>query len=160
MSSVDPSAPSPIQCSTPGTFVARGCTSMHFGENQLSPHSISFSLLSTPHPSLFQQALVRSSIRCYPDFNLDMDRSCGFGSMACDWTPYSDSVSLRLRTLQSLTSPQTITRRLIFQEAHRHPTKGLRLLVGTRFQVYFTPRQGCFSPFPLGTASLSVARRS
>ena len=34
----------------------------------------------------------------------------------------------------------------------------LRLLVGTRFQVYFTPRQGCFSPFPLGTASLSVAR--
>ena len=35
----------------------------------------------------------------------------------------------------------------------------LRLLVGTRFQVYFTPRQGCFSPFPLGTISLSVARR-
>ena len=34
----------------------------------------------------------------------------------------------------------------------------LRLLVSTRFQVYFTPRQGCFSPFPLGTASLSVAR--
>lgn len=27
----------------------------------------------------------------------------------------------------------------------------LRLLVSTRFQVYFTPRQGCFSPFPLGT---------
>ena len=27
----------------------------------------------------------------------------------------------------------------------------LPLLVGTRFQVYFTPRQGCFSPFPLGT---------
>ena len=72
---------------------------MHFGENQLSPHSISFSLLSTPHPSLFQQALVRSSIRCYPDFNLDMDRSYGFGSIACDWTPYSDSVSLRFRTL-------------------------------------------------------------
>ncbi len=32
----------------------------------------------------------------------------------------------------------------------------LRLLVGMRFQVYFTPRQGCFSPFPLGTAPLSV----
>ena len=27
----------------------------------------------------------------------------------------------------------------------------LHLLVGTRFQVFFTPRQGCFSPFPLGT---------
>ena len=133
---------------------------MHFGENQLSPYSISFSLLSTAHPRLLQQSLVRSSIRFYPDFNLAMDRSYGFGSIACDWAPYSDSVSLRLRTLESLTSPQTITRRLIFQEAHRHPTKGLRLLVGTRFQVYFTPRQGCFSPFPLGTASLSVARRS
>lgn len=37
--------------------------------------------------------------------------------------------------------------------------KTLRLLVSTRFQVYFTPRQGCFSPFPLGTASLSVTLR-
>lgn len=33
----------------------------------------------------------------------------------------------------------------------------LPLLVSTRFQVCFTPRQGCFSPFPLGTVSLSVA---
>ena len=29
--------------------------------------------------------------------------------------------------------------------------KKLHLLVGTRFQVSFTPRRGCFSPFPLGT---------
>lgn len=29
--------------------------------------------------------------------------------------------------------------------------KALHLLVGTRFQVCFTPRRGCFSPFPLGT---------
>ena len=34
--------------------------------------------------------------------------------------PYSDSLSLRLRTSQSLTLPHTITRRLIFQEAHSH----------------------------------------
>ena len=32
-----------------------------------------------------------------------------------------------------------------------HSKRMLRLLVSTRFQVYFTPRQGCFSPFPLGT---------
>jgi hypothetical protein len=32
----------------------------------------------------------------------------------------------------------------------------LRLLVGTRFQIYFTPLPGCFSPFPHGTGSLSV----
>ncbi len=60
---------------------------MHFGENQLSPNSISFSLLSTAHPSLFQQALVRSSIRFHPDFNLAMDRSSGFGSIARDCRP-------------------------------------------------------------------------
>jgi hypothetical protein len=58
---------------------------MHFGENQLSPYSISFSLLSTGHPRLFQQALVRSSIRFHPDFNLPMDRSYGFGSTIRDY---------------------------------------------------------------------------
>ena len=46
-----------------------------------------------------------------------------------------------------------------------HYTKGtpslhqeLRLLVGIRFQVFFTPLSGCFSPFPHGTGSLSVTR--
>ncbi len=38
------------------------------------------------------------------------------------------------------------------------PQKGLRLLVGIRFQVFFTPLSGCFSPFPHGTSSLSVTR--
>lgn len=63
---------------------------------------------------------------------------------------------MRLQTLQSLTSLRTITRRLILQKAYRHfysseDDSKLRSLVGTRVQVYFTPRQGCFSPFPLGT---------
>ena len=35
---------------------------------------------------------------------------------------------------------------------------GLPRLVGLRFQVYFTPRMGYFSPFPHGTGSLSVAK--
>ena len=41
-----------------------------------------------------------------------------------------------------------------------HHPKGqrLRLLVGIRFQVSFTPLSGCFSPFPHGTCSLSVTR--
>ena len=38
------------------------------------------------------------------------------------------------------------------------PQMGLRLLVGIRFQVSFTPLSGCFSPFPHGTCSLSVTR--
>jgi len=97
---------------------------MHFGENQLSPNSISFSLLSTAHPSLFQQTTVRASSRFYPTFTLSMDRSSGFGSAPRDLSPYSDSVSLRLRTLESLTSPRNATRWLIFQEARRHPSRG------------------------------------
>src|SRR4051812_43597303 len=44
-----------------------------------------------------------------------MDRSLGFGSMSGDWTPISDSLSLRLR-LFGLTSPPTITRRPIMQK--------------------------------------------
>jgi hypothetical protein len=63
-----------------------------------------------------------------------------------------------------LTSPHTMTRRLILQKARSHittetsPVKLLRL-VGTRFQVLFhDPSPGCFSPFPHGTRALSVIR--
>ena len=145
----------------PHNFPTRGCTSMHFGENQLSPNSISFSLLSTAHPSLFQQTLVRSSSQFYLTFNLAMDRSSGFGSTPRDLTPYSDSVSLRLQTLQSLTLPRKVTRWLIFQEARRQSERASSSKPPTACKHtvsgLFTPRQGCFSPFPLGTVSLSVA---
>ena len=40
---------------------------------------------------------MRTSIRCYPDFILDKGRSLGFASARHDWTPISDSLSLRLR---------------------------------------------------------------
>ena len=55
---------------------------MHFGEYELSPSLIGLSLLPSPHPEAFQRLLVRSSIRCYPDFNLDKGRSLGFASAA------------------------------------------------------------------------------
>src|SRR6476619_5903599 len=91
---------------------------MHFGENQLSPSLLGLSPLSTAHPPSFQPRWVRSSTGSYPRFNLAMDRSLGFASTACDSTPYSDSLSLRLPH-SGLTSPHTITRRLILQKA-RH----------------------------------------
>ena len=117
---------------------------MHFGENQLSPHSISFSLLSAPHPGLFQQAVVRSSNRCYPVFNLDTDRSYGFGSIVSDLTPSSDSLSLQLRTLKFLTSPHTITRRLIFQEARCHIRRCSICLLARGFRSVSLPPGGAF----------------
>ena len=58
-----------------------------------------------------------------------------------------------------MTSPRTVTRRLILQKARGHitrPPEGtgtLPRLVGTRFQVLFhDPSPGCFSPFPHGTS--------
>src|SRR5829696_2020191 len=97
---------------------------MHFEENQLSPSLISLSPLSTAHPRHFQLTWVRPSTESYLRFSLAMDRSLGFGSTACDSTPSSDSLSLRL-PLSGLTLPHTITRRLILQKArHRGPRRG------------------------------------
>jgi hypothetical protein len=53
---------------------------MHFGEYELFPSLISLSPLPTSHPKTFQRLLVRSSIECYLNFNLDMGRSQGFAS--------------------------------------------------------------------------------
>ena len=47
-------------------------------------------------------------------------RSLGFASTTTDYTPCSDSLSLRLRTSLSLTLPVTVTRRFIMQKARRH----------------------------------------
>ena len=88
------------------------------------------------HPEAFQRLLVRTSIRCYPDFILDKGRSLGFASARHDWTPISDSLSLRLRASSRLTLPCRTTRRFIMQKARRH-TCVLRPLVGARFQGLF-----------------------
>ena len=116
---------------------------------------ISLSPLPTAHPKLFQQQRVRSSTKSYLRFNLAMGRSRGFGSIPCNYTPYSDSVSLRLRGLCTLTLPQKITRRLIMQKARRQlaPPTACRQTVSGSLSL---PSPGFFSPFPHGTGSLSV----
>ena len=93
---------------------------MHFGEYELSPSLISLSPLPSARPEAFQRLLVRPSIPCYRDFSLAKGRSLGFASAAADWTPCSDSLSLRLRASLRLTSPMTVTRRFIMQKARRH----------------------------------------
>ena len=82
-----------------------------------------------------------------------MDRSLGFGSTPSDWTPYSDSISLRLPYSVNLaTECKSLT----------HYTKGTPspfgsdFLYACGFRIYFTPLPGFFSPFPHGTSSLSV----
>ena len=69
---------------------------MHFGEYELSPSLISLSPLPSGHPKTFQRLPVRSSILCYQNFNLPKGRSLGFASTPADYTPFEDSLSLRL----------------------------------------------------------------
>ena len=93
-----------------------GCTSMHFGENQLSPGSLGISPLPTAHPRLLQQTSVRPSTRSYPRFSLAMGSSPGFGSTARD---SCRPVQTRFRSgsgcLAPLAWPRTVTRRFILQ---------------------------------------------
>ena len=110
---------------------------MPFGEYELSPSLIGLSLLHSPHPEAFQRLLVRSSIPCYRDFNLDKCRSLGFASASANLTPSSGSLPLRLRPSWDLTSLATATRRFIMQKARRHCKKQLRPLVGVWFQDLF-----------------------
>ena len=119
-------------------------TSYNFGEYELSPSLISLSPLPSSHWNTFQRITMRTSRWCYPTFILDKGRSLGFASTSGDSTPYSDSLSLRLRVLQRLTLPPTVTRRFIMQKARRHS--------------FSLPCSGFFSPFPHGTGSLSVSR--
>ena len=123
---------------------------------------ISLSLLSTPHRPHFQLWCVRSSRRCYPPFNLDMDRSLRFrvyrtrliallGLAFAPAPPYG------------LTLPHTVTRRPIMQKVrgdalpcgHSAPTACRHTVSGT----ISLPCLGCFSPFPYGTGSLSVSEK-
>ena len=109
---------------------------MHFGEYELSPSLISLSPLPSAHPEAFQRLLVRSSSWCYPAFNLAKGRSLGFASATADYTPSSDSLSLRIRVSSHLTLPAKATRRFIMQKARRHSCE-LRPLVGAWFQELF-----------------------
>ena len=122
-----------------------------FGEYELSPSLISLSPLPSSHWNTFQRITMRTSSWCYPTFILDKGRSLGFASTAPDSTPFSDSLSLRLRMSSHLTLPSTVTRRFIMQKARRHTFR-------CSDRLYSLPCSGFFSPFPHGTGSLSVSR--
>ena len=137
---------------------------MHFEENQLSLCSIGISPLPTTHPSILQHTPVRSFTRSYPSFNLAMGRSHSFGSNPSNsWIRRSGAL-FRLAfavppCLKHLSLLQRLTRGLILQKARSRTIN--RASTACRrhgFRFYFTPLPGCFSPFPHGTSSLSVAK--
>ena len=63
------------------------------------------------------------------------------------YSPYSGSLSLRLRNFYPLASPQNATRRFILQKTRRR-TLVLRHLVSPRFQVLFHSPSGVLFAFP------------
>ena len=147
----------PIQSLYPQNVVARGYTSIYFGENQLSLRLIRLSLLPTSHPLGFQPKWVRSSTRFDPRFNLLMGSSCSFASTTSDMC----------RPIQTRFpcgfSPEDLNR-AADGNSPDHYAKGtpshnnvLRQLVSVWFQVLFTPLPGFFSSFARATFSLSVA---
>ena len=98
---------------------------------------------------------------CYHCFILLMDRSSGFGSTLCNYSPFSDSLSLRLRNSNCLTSLHRVTRRPILQKVRGRTWTSpivLPLLVNIRFQILFHSPPGVLFTFPSRYYTLSVTR--
>ena len=100
---------------------------------------------------------VRSSTTSYGSFNLDMDRSPGFGSMISDSFVLLTLAFASAPDLKSLTLPLIITRRTVLQKVRRR-TFVLRQLVNTGFQVLFHSPPGVLFTFPSQYSALSVTK--
>ena len=98
---------------------------------------------------------VRTSTTSYGSFNLDMDRSPGFGSMISDYVVLLTLAFASAPDLKSLTLPLIITRRTVLQKVRRR-TFVLRQLVNTGFQVLFHSPPGVLFTFPSQYYALSV----
>ena len=86
-----------------------------------------------------------------------MGRSPGFGSTNNDYmAPYSDLVSLRLRTSWYLTLPQLVTRRTVLQKVRGCTRMVLPQFVNTGFQVLFHSPPGVLFTVPSQYFALSV----
>ena len=136
-----------FQCSTP-RWNTRRYAKTYFGENQLLPGSISFSLLPTSHPMTLNDQWVRASILLSQNFTLLMGSSPCFGSYAC----YKRAIHTRF-PFDSILSNLVIRsiHKLAGSFFNRHAVEDLRplrLLVNTGFQVYFTPLSGVLFTFP------------
>ena len=81
---------------------------------------IRLSLLPTSHPLGFQPKWVRSSTQYNPRFNLPMDRSRSFASTTSDQFALFRLGFPQASARKALTTPQTVTRRIIMQKARRH----------------------------------------
>ena len=101
---------------------------------------------------------VRSSIAFYGNFNLDMDRSPGFGSTPTDYFALFRLGFPSAPHLQCLTSPASVTRRTVLQKVRGSSYKDVPQLVNTGFQVLFHSPPGVLFTFPSQYYALSVTK--
>ena len=101
---------------------------------------------------------VRSSIALYGNFNLDMDRSPGFGSTLTDFIALLRLGFPSAPRLYRLTSPASVTRRTVLQKVRGCTHKVLPQLVNTGFQVLFHSPPGVLFTFPSQYYALSVTK--
>ena len=100
---------------------------------------------------------VRSSTTSYGSFNLDMDRSPGFGSTPTDsgplktWFPYGSTPEV-LNLASKRNSPDRSTK------STRAHLNVLPQLVNTGFQVLFHSPPGVLFTFPSQYYALSVTK--
>ena len=101
---------------------------------------------------------VRSSIAFYGNFNLDMDRSPGFGSTFTDSVVLLTLAFTSAPYLKYLTLPVDVTRRTVLQKVRGCAYKALPQFVNTGFQVLFHSPPGVLFTFPSQYYALSVTK--
>ena len=101
---------------------------------------------------------LRSSIVFYDNFNLDMDRSPGFGSTPTDYFALFRLGFPSAPGLQPLTSPASVTRRTVLQKVRGSSYIDVPQLVNTGFQVLFHSPPGVLFTFPSQYYALSVTK--
>jgi hypothetical protein len=101
---------------------------------------------------------VRSSTTFYGSFNLDMDRSPGFGRTVTDSNALLTLGFPSAPDFPSLTLPVNATRRTVLQKVRGCACKALPQLVNTGFQVLFHSPPGVLFTFPSQYYALSVTK--
>gem|GEM_PF-1936791 len=148
-----------LSVALPHSTATRGHTYICFGENQLSPGSISILPLTAAHPSLLQQTTVRASIPLSRDFTLATVSSPGFGSSSVSVYAlirlgFPTPPDLKpLDKLNRTNSPAHSSIGTTLPCAKHKAPSAWQHVVSDSISL---PSPGFFSPFPHGTCSLSV----
>ena len=145
----------------PPQAVTAGCTSMHFGENQLSPCSIGISPLPTPHPKTLQRSPVRPFTPCYGRCSLAMGGSHGFRSTTSDvralHTRFPSGSGCRcLNQATDGNSSGHTPKGTRSRMRKRTPAWRSHCMDAVGFRIYFTPLAGVLFTVPSRYCALSV----